>query len=268
MGDLSSVQSSGPVILLIGPPLVGKSVLSSQFPKPTFISMDGNMSSILSMRAQHRLDFNMRVFSIDEAETTDPEFLELCPKFQKMSAWDKVKKLVSVISRQMKADETLVIDPLTRLCEYLVNHIEKMTNHHPIQIQDWMTFTDELLGFFDMIKSSARQCNVIIIAHDQIEKNEVTGDWTRLLLIPSRLRYRIPSIATDYLYYKVDVRGAQNSRKVKRILQTAPDPMIVTGSRFLIPDIESPTYEKLRPFFSAALNRDLGEPTWTPKDGN
>jgi hypothetical protein len=95
-------------------------------------------------------------------------------------------------------------------------------------------------------------------------KDEATGALQRLILIPTKMRYAVPAIVTDYLYMKTEFRGGGNNRKAIRTLQSVPDPVTNTGSYALIPDIQYPTYAKLRPFFETAYGRKFPEPTWTP----
>lgn len=265
MGSFNELASDKPVILLWGPPMTGKSVLASQFPKPTFINLDKNLNSIKALRAKYGLSFDFRVFTIDDSPTEDPEFASLCgANFGKLLAWEKIKKIVEVLARKMEADETLVIDSLTRAGEYLVKYVMKITGHKPLQIQDWGTFVDEINMFMETVKTAACKPTVVIIGHDRFDKAEGTGDWRRTLLIPSSAKDRIPSLATESLYMKIDVRGSVNNRKVKRILQSVPDPVTTSGSRSLMPDIEFPTYTKMRPYLEAGTGRSLGEPLWTP----
>jgi hypothetical protein len=87
------------------------------------------------------------------------------------------------------------------------------------------------------------------------------------LSIPTRVKERIPSKCSDYLYMTTEVTGGKQSRKVCRLIQAVPDPSNPTGSRCLIPNIENPTYAKMKPYIEAYLGRKLGEPTWTPKEG-
>jgi len=265
MSSLNDVALDKPFLLIWGPPMSGKTVLASQFPKPTLINLDKNLNSVKALRAKYGLDFNFRVFTIDQSPTDDPEYAELCGKnFGNLSAWEKFKKLVEVLSRKMTDEETLIIDSTTRAGEYLVQYLIYITKHKPLQIQDWGSFVDEFNMFLDCVKSSTCKASVILIGHDRFDRAEVSGDWRRTLIIPTSVRDRIPSLVTDSLYMKIDIRGSANTRKVKRILQSMPDPITTSGSRCLIPDIEFPTYAKLRPHLEVGFGRKFGEPTWTP----
>ncbi|HQJ89648.1 MAG TPA: AAA family ATPase [Paludibacteraceae bacterium] len=265
MADLINTALDKPFLLFWGPPMSGKTVLATQFPKPTLINLDKNLNSVMALRAKYGLSFNFRVFTIDESPTEDPEFLSLCgANFGKLMPWEKFKKIVEVLGRKMDKDETLIIDSITRAGEYLVRYLIKITGHKPLQIQDWGTYVDEFQTFTDSVKTSACKPMVILIGHDRFDKMEGSGDWRRTLIIPTSARDRIPSIVTESLYMKIDIRGSSTNRKVKRILQSLPDPVTTSGSRSLMPDIEYPTYAKMRPYLEAGAGYSLGEPTWTP----
>ncbi len=265
MATLKEVAVDKPILLLWGPPMTGKTVLASQFPKPTIINLDKNLNSIKALGTKYKLDIDCRVFTIDEAPTEDPEFIELCgDRASTWLAWEKIKKVVEILGRKMGEDETLIVDSITRASEYLVRYLIKTTGHKPLQIQDWGTFVDEFSIFIDSVKTSACKPIVILVGHDRFDKAEGSGEWRRTLIVPTTTKDRIPSIVTESLYMKIDIRGAAANRKIKRILQSLPDSVTTSGSRSLIPDIEYPTYAKMRPFLEAGLGRKLGEPCWTP----
>lgn len=265
MAKLTDHKDTKATLLIWGPPKVGKTVLASQFPKPFILDLDNGVSSVKSMRAERSLEFDFDVISIDEAETLDQDFIEICGKsFTKQYAWQKVKKLIEVLSRKMPEDATIIFDNLSRAHEYLINYIQKSTGRFPMQIQDWGTYANEFREIFDYLTSNRTRCNTIVIGHQQNNKDEITQEIHRELILAGQTRDRAPSKVDDYLYMKTTVSGPKNARKITRSLQSVPDPFTPTGSRALIPDMDNPTYEKIKPFLEKHLNRKLGEPVWTP----
>jgi len=261
MGKLSEVETKRYTICLWGKPKIGKTVLASQFPSPFFIDLDGGISSVRALRREKKLSFDFDVIELDEEPTEDEDFLKLCGKtFGKLSAWEKAKKLNNVLCRKMPKDSTLVVDNTSRLNEYLVAYIMKRSGHRPLQIQDWGEVVNEFTDFLNDIKSAT--CNVILISHEEYRTDEVTKETERLILLNTKIRFRIPSVVSEFLYMSTRVRGPRSKREVIRFLQSTPDQQTATGSRALIPDIENPTYEKLRPYLERALNRKLPGPTW------
>lgn len=265
MAQLTDGTDSRLILLFWGKPKVGKTILASQFPNLTFVDLDDSLGSVRAMKKQQGGDFDFRVFDIKESETTDPEFLKLTGNaFGKQSQWMKTVTLLGKLSRTMGQDETLVIDNISRIGEAILNYIKQTVKREQLQIQDWMTFVNQVQMMLDHLKRC--ECNVILIGHEEYQKDEGTGELEKLILMPTKMRYRVPSVVTDYLYMKTDVQGAKNNRKVIRKLQSMPDQMTATGSRSLIPDIDNPTFEKLKPFIESALGRELPPATWTPTE--
>ena len=179
----------------------------------------------------------------------------------------KAKKIVEVLLRKLPQDATLVIDNLSRLGEYLVSYLEQQSGHKPLQIQDWNFFVMYLREFMDLISQHSAKCNVIVIAHEQVYKDELTGAIERTIFLPTSMRHRVPSVVGEFWYLKADVKGVGSARKQVRILQNIPDRVTACGSRSWMPDIEEPTYEKMKPYLEKALGRTLPPATWTPKEG-
>ena len=267
MGKLSTHETKRYIICFWGKGNLGKTVLASQFPSPFFVDLDDGISSVVALMKEQEQSFDFDVIPIDEAETTDEDFIKLCgPTFAKQDAWQKTKKLVELLARRMPKDSTLVVDNLSRLSEFLVAHIMRSPGgNKPMQIQNWMTFTDETREFLDSLRGNTK-CNVILVGHERKEENSKTKEIERTLWMPSSMRERIPTIVGEFLRMKIEVRGSKNARRVVRLLQSTPDPETPTGSRALIPDIENPTYEKIKPYLEKALNMELPPATWTPDE--
>lgn len=257
------------ILMLWGPPMSGKTVLASQFPNPTFVDLDGQIGSVRSLTAEADIDIDFPVIQVDESAIEDEDFVKLCGKrFTTQDAWVKTKKLVSVLANKLTKNETLVLDNISRASEYLINHIKKVNNREALQIQDWGLYVNEMTELIDYVHSKHTKCTSIIIGHEGLMKDEMSGRVLRGLSIPTRVKERIPSKCSDYLYMTTEVTGSKRMRQVKRVLQSVPDPSNPTGSRCLIPNVEDQTYAKLRPYFEKYLGRELGEPTWTPKSAD
>lgn len=266
MGKLSDPSEESLAILLWGPPKSGKSVLASQFPGLEYICLEKGLMSVRGLMAKAGGLKDFPLYMVDEAETTDPDFLAFCPKHGKSNAWTKAKALFKAICDKAGPDKTIVLDNLSRASEYLLAHIRKLNGREKLEIQDWMTFTNEMMNLMDPLKST--KARVILIAHEQYDKDEVQGDIVKSIFMPSKTKHRIPSLVSDFLYLSHDIRGPKVAPKIKRILQTVPNSMVPAGSRCLIPNIEDPTYEKIRPYLAVALGADPGEATWTPVSEN
>jgi len=264
MTDQDNASAS---LLFWGPAFTGKSVLASQFPNPHFISLDKHtLTSVRGLRGRYNLDFDVDIIQIGENETTDPEFVELVqnPRASKESAWKKTLRTTEAWCRTLTKDDTLVIDNLSRIGEDLTRDITKQTGKEKFTFDEWGFFLGNMQKFIECVNHDERQCNVIIIGHEKPDEDQITKEIRRYLLLPGQMRYRIPSTITDYLYMKNMQKIEQGKRVTVRTLKSVPTNDAQTGSRTLIPDIEYPTYAKIRPYLTAALGRDPGEPNWTP----
>jgi len=269
MARLKNDQQSKFVLLLWGPAFSGKTVLASQFPNPFFIDLDGQIGAVRALANKHEQNFDFPLVYIDEEHTDDEDFISYCGKnFAGQNAWTKTKKMVETLSRKLPKDSTLVLDNLSRASEYLLTEVKRRANRSQLQIQDWGIFVEEIKILMDYIHSRSSQCNVIMVGHEQTTKEELTGKMLKSLLMPTSAGNRIPSKASDFLYMNVEAVGPNKKRVVKRTLQSIPDPQNPVGSRSLIPNIESPTYEQMRPYLESYIGRSLGEPTWTPPEEN
>jgi hypothetical protein len=227
--------------------------------------LDDGITSVKSLRAANNLDFDFDVIPIDYNSTEDEDFIKLCGKgFSKLHPWTKTKKLVEALTRKIPSDATVIIDNLSSVHEYILDDIREDVKRRQLQIQDWGTFVDEITIFLSTIRKMP--CNVIIIAHEEFKKDPLTEQLLKFILMPTKSRYRIPAVVTDFLYMSNKITGPRKKRVVSRVIQSTPDAYTNVGSRALIPDIINPTYARMRPFLTKALNRDLGEPTWTPPD--
>lgn len=257
-------------MLFIGPAFSGKTVLASQFPEPFIVALDPHaVISIQGLKARYKLDFDVECVYIDDNRTEDPTYIEKCGKaFTGMTAWEKTKKLITVLcnnsEHQLPQDATLIIDNYSRIGEVILAYTKKVIGRKALQIQDWNIFIDEIQELADILKSSRRKCNVISIAHEESVKDKVTGEVEKLILMPTKIRYRIPTLASDYFQIHAKSELSGGKRRIVRNLQSTPSTQIATGSRCLIPDIQYPTYDKMRPYLTAALNRTMPGPNWTP----
>ena len=244
----------------------GKTVLASQFPQPFFVDLEDGLHSVKALRSKLGLDFNFDVITIDENPTTDEDFIKLCgQRFSKMSGWSKTRQLVEVLCRKMPKNTTLVFDNISRAYEMLLTHIQGVVGRSKLQIQDWGTFVDEMGAVINVMKYKAK-CNIIIIGHEEYIKDELSGELYRKFLMVTKLRERLPSMVSEFWRLYSEPKGPKNKREIVRRLQTESDFTTAVGSRSLVPNMENPTYAKLKPYLEKLVNDKLPEPTWTPPD--
>lgn len=267
MAKLENLTNSKAIILMLGKPKSGKTILASQFPNLHYVDLDKGLSSTISMMQDQKCFKSFPVYQIDEAPTDDPDVLDfITPALAKQDAWVKVRKLLGMLGTRLTKDDFIVIDPITRLGEYLVTHIKKTTGHKQLQIQDWGIFVEEFSELFEMLRSSLNNANIIMLAHENPVKDEMTGILERQVLLPTSTKFRLPGMVDEFIYMKSAQKLVAGAKKRVIQLQTVPDAGVSTGSRSLIPDMDFPTYEKIRPYLERSLGRKLPDPTWTPKE--
>jgi len=243
MVRLTEIKNTKFVAILYGKPKPGKTVLASQFPSPWFVDLEKGLMSVIAMKRTRNLDFDFDVTQIDDKPTEDPDFIKLCGKaFVRQDPWLKLNKLTQSLIRHLPKDATLVVDSLTKAGEFLLDHIKSLTGRKQLQIQDWGTFKDEMMAWYQNLFLG--KCNVIVIAHEQVIKDELTGAIERTLLLPGQSASRLPSVCDEFWYLVKDIRG----KNVKRVLKCDGDRITSAGSRSWITDMEDPTYAKIKPF--------------------
>ncbi len=265
---MSEMQSTKAIIVIWGPGKIGKTVLASQFPNAYYVCVkEDGLGSVRSMKVKYKLDFDIKhVLFIHSNPTVDKEVLDLISsQFANLDAWKKLNKLATALVPKVTPDDFIIWDHWTYICDALVDSIETKVNH-PMQLQDWNTFTQEMKDFLDIIKQPQMRASSVILAHTDMIKDDISGEIQRTILMPTRMKNSFPSYPTEYLFMKNIVTGAFNVRKVERLLQSLSDQSTTTGSYSLIPDLKAPTYEKIRPYLEASMNRKLPPPTWTPPD--
>jgi len=264
MANLQDMDTLRFVSLLWGPPKVGKTVLASQFPNPHFVDLDKGITSVLSMTRRQGLKVNFPVYQIDEGPSEDPQVIELAGKtIASKGGWVAADKLIRELLRILPLDATLIVDNLTRLGEFLVNYLKKLGGLSQLRIQDWGQFVSMVSNLMEAIYSASYKPNVLLVAHEQIIKDELTGKVEKHLLFPTSQKYRIPTVVGDLWYLTYIWKG----KEVSRVLKTSVERQAALGSRIGVPNIEEPTYEKIRTYIGDALGRELPPPTWTPKGG-
>ena len=262
MAKLSDGTDTRFSMLLWGPPKSGKSVLASQFPSPYFLCLEKGLGSVRAMTTALGQKVDFPVIDIDNDDATDPDFIEMCGPMKAASAWSKTMKAFEMLCKKLPADNHLVVDNLSRMSEHLMVHVKKIVGRDVFQQQDWGTYATELQKFMGFM--SVAKCNVIFIGHEEWREDKVTGEVLKSILMPGSMKHRIPGIVSDYVYLSSLVSGPAAAPKVVRRLQCTPNKYANLGNRSLMPNMDDPTYAKMRPYLSAALGHDLGEPTWTP----
>lgn len=141
-------------ILLYGPSGVGKTKFASYFPDPYFFDFDKGMLTL--RREEFEYDTYEDVFEGSK-----------CVK----SAYNEFKK-------KMKDPNfnpgTIIVDSVSTLQEYALDEILRLNTRPEPTLHEWGLLVSWLRDLFLTITKSP--CNVIVTAHEQLIKDEITGE--------------------------------------------------------------------------------------------
>ena len=169
-----------PVTLLLkGIAGTGKTFKAAHFPAPVFFNFDNNLAGL--RRLPESIRKGIRV--VDPRRDKDGKDLP------KQGVWKNFVAQLGEVS-QDDSVKTIVIDSLTTLGECLMDMI--VGNGNPetkVQIQHWGDFQRYLkwLGE-DLLCAKDLDKHIVFIAHEQMEKDELTQQVVYTLNIGGRLR--------------------------------------------------------------------------------
>lgn len=212
---LSEVQETKFVKALVaGPSSTGKTVFACSFPgQIEYWDFDNKISSAaIFYRAQPEVLARIEV-----------------KQFGKMKRDDRMRATIARIQEIQKLQhdkkplpfDTLVVDSLTTFVGYLLDdyiYVSQKGIKRPLEgvnaMQDYQLLdrhmTQILTGLLTL------ECNVVVIAHTQLEKDESTGAMTNSVLMPGKFAAKLPIYFEEVYHSKVDSTG-------KFLLQTQGD---------------------------------------------
>lgn len=213
---LSEIKTEGNLkVLLIGEPGVGKTIFAAGFPYPMlYLDFDNKVDSaaLFYKNDKARLDgIDVRVLKPS---------LELSPidQFEQII----VKELIPAQSKGEMPWKTIVIDSITTFSSATLNHIVKTNpgikrnvskqGQQP-GLQDYGILKREFQKLISGIL--ALPCNVVMLAHIAVDKDENTGEILRHASMDGSFARELP------IYFKEVWRAY--AEKDKRLAQTQSD---------------------------------------------
>lgn len=177
-------------LLLVGEPKTGKTTIEMAFPKPFILDVDHNLDG------PRRRAGNKKFFYDDPALDKDGKELEL--KFRWNRAMDLLKEAYA-----SPDIETICIDSLSGLGDYLVEHIlwqvrmsEGKTIDRP-RIQDYYSVKDLLGKLAIFLRACSLKKHIIVAAHQKADKDDATNATRYSLNIPGQQAQNWGAYFTD-----------------------------------------------------------------------
>jgi len=216
--DYKPVNDFG--LLLIGPPLSGKTTVAMQFPNPYIISTDrkiGNATSRLLKDKKWWFDY------VDVDDANQPVALD--------KQWTRATDLLKAAPSKPEI-QTIIWDNLSDLSNMLYAHIianggTKLTvgGERVFEQQHWQPFKLLMSRAISFARSSGKL--FVVCCHEDIEKDEVTGTLTYRPLIPGQLKNQLGGFFTDV--WRTEV-SASPSQAAKYYVRTVPTPRMALGN--------------------------------------
>lgn len=203
-------------LLLIGPSGGGKTTFALRFPRPYVISFDRNLRGPCAQLAYEGIT-NVAyddMVAWDEAGKPRP--------MQVQYAYFNQSFNVGYTSPDI---DTIVVDNATHLCDVILAEClaQNMTKTKKPEIQTWGQFLyawKELL-----LKTRGCAKRVIFIAHEKVEKDEMTGMLKYFLAIPGQTAQILPTLFTDVWRCELAEEYINGKLTHKRMIRVVQGPL-------------------------------------------
>jgi ABC-type dipeptide/oligopeptide/nickel transport system ATPase component len=229
---LTELQSNDYVkLLLLGESGAGKTVLATSFPTPIKVyDFDQKISSAAKFYAKD----TDRLSSIDVEQYGKLPIKERMQKF--LASVREIENLQH--AGKPLPFKTLVIDSLTTLTNAILEDYKKVSQlgikralADVNAMQDYQLLQIHLTQLITGILSL--DCNVVVIGHTQLEKDETTGMMRNTILMPGQLAFKLPIFFEEVYLAKINAKG-------ERVLQTQSDSKTSLRSQRQLP-VEIPS---------------------------
>lgn len=203
-------------LLLVGPPLAGKTNVAMCFPTPYFISTDRKLQNAVARHPGKKFFY---------------DYIDAEPA----KRWTQLTELLKAAGQNPEI-QTIVIDNLTDVCTYLIDHIianggTKLTvgGEKVMEMTHWQPFKILLTRLITVGKSMGKM--FIVCAHEAVEKDEVTGVLNYKPLIPGSMQNQLGAYFTDVWRCETEQVG----KEVSYIVRTTPTPRMALGNSLNLP---------------------------------
>jgi hypothetical protein len=172
-------------LLLLGPPKLGKTTFALQFPKPYIADCDNNLSGPAEFI---RLN-NLPPFAYDTINVDD-KGREVDPK----QRWARLTTCLKTAVADPSI-HTVIIDSLTSISEYLIEHVLASEGQKQMRIQDWQPFQFMMKRLVTFLRTTGKL--IIFTAHESVEKDEVDGILKYFVMVPTKMSNTFAGMFSD-----------------------------------------------------------------------
>lgn len=179
-------------ILLYGPPGSGKTWFGAHSPDPYIISIDWN--GLIGIK-KHKIPV--------EAVTVDD--------------YNDVNTVIADIGmgKRARGRKTIVLDHMTELGELAKVTALRETNKVRPDLNVWGIVVDKIRYTLRQLLMLQKQFNIVVIAHEQIEKNELRGGIFGTPATIGKFAYHVGGLFDLFLYanQEVEYKGGEKIKK-------------------------------------------------------
>lgn len=185
-------------ILLYGAPGSGKTTMACTLPgKSLLIDVDNKANEMTSIVDNDNITIKpitakltqakLKLVLLSKTGLPQPKgYLELCD-------------IITDLETKFPEDiNNVIVDSVTKVCEHLKRAILWNENVSSMRIQDWGIFLTNLECFVNTVISLP--CNKVLVCHDNIEQDALTGEIVYRPLIEGQMRHKIAQSFTEVYY--------------------------------------------------------------------
>jgi AAA domain len=127
--------------------------------------------------------------------------------------------------------QTLIIDPLTKVQDYVCDDIMRQQGRKAMQLQDWGVFLNVMKRTITMMRSTRKL--FIATAHLKPEKDEVGGFMKFFPALAGQIQHIIGALFSDVFICDVDERSGKHNY----ILRTMPSSLYAAKNSLGLPPV-------------------------------
>uniref|UniRef100_A0A6M3KD78 Putative ATPase domain containing protein n=1 Tax=viral metagenome TaxID=1070528 RepID=A0A6M3KD78_9ZZZZ len=230
-------------ILVYGKPKTGKTEFAGTWSEAGDVLYIDSDKGILTLKSSPRIPDNLKqnIYFVpisDKAEDSNVKH---------PIGWITIKAIIESIQKTGAYSDiepkTIVLDSLTTASDYALSYTLYINKHLGQQptLPDWGRQMRELADLINEARAIP-QINFICIAHEQYDRDELSGRTWCVPLLTGKLAHRI-GMHFDEIYHSVIVESGQN-RIYK--LETKGSGLVTAGSRFDLPNPINSHYNEIK----------------------